>query len=256
MARFVQFEYNDKPFPTIDESTSDGILSLETALEPALSLVDQLDDHIKRAKQLCHLSSDHDLTEDQSAALYLYTDNYSRHSLPEVLNQALQSGDQAVIEPWLGFLKLFKNALNKLPTVKKTIWRGLPMDIFEKLKKNEELVCWSITSCSMSSNIIKHFLTDDSVFCSIESLDGKDVRGYTQHDSDEEVLLLPGTRFRVKSKGSNNGMDRSVIDLEEISDINDEPHTSTDTTMTSSHESANEEDTGEFLTILTIFLIL
>jgi hypothetical protein len=254
MNRFVQFEYNNQSFSSIDESKSDEILPFETALEPVLPSVNQLDDHVKRAKKFRHHSSDHDLTEDQSAAVYLYTDKYDGQGLPDVLNQALQSGDQYRIEPWLGFLKLFKSALNKLPTVNKTIWRGLPSDIVEKLKENDEFVCWGITSCSMSSDIIKHFLTGSSVLCSIEPLNGKDVRGYTSLEGDEEVLLLPGTRLRVKSKESNNETNRSVVCLEEISDTTEDPTTSTDVTMTSANVSVNEEDIGKFLTILTIFI--
>jgi hypothetical protein len=108
----------------------------------------------------------------------------------------------------------------------------------------------------MSADIIRSSLDENSVLCSIKPLNGKNIHGYTPYDNDYEVLLFPGTRLLVKSKQSNNGIDKPLIYLEEISDISEERTPPNDVTMTSPHESTNEEDIGEFVTILMIFLIL
>jgi len=256
MKRFIQFEYNEKALPPIDDYENDEALSLDTVLKPILSHFDQLDQFIKKAKEFCYHPSEHGLTEDESAAVYLYTDDCNGQSLHYVLNQALQSEDRAMIKSWLGFLKLFNGALEKLPTVKDTIWRGLPNDIAKQLKENEEVVCWGVTSCSTSADIINSIVDQNSILCSIESLNGKNIHKYTPFANDYEVLLLPGTRLRVKSNELNHGTDKPVIYLEEISDVSAEQLSSIDVTMTSVDESANEENIRKFLTILMIFSIL
>jgi len=253
MNKFILFKYNEKAFPPIDDYKIDGILSLDTALEPVLCSVDQLDYYIERAKKFRHYPSEHDLTEDESAAVYLYTNDWGDQSLHRVLNQALQSDDRRILTPWLGFLKLFNNALEKLPTVKDTIWRGLSNNIAKQLKENDEVVCWGVTSCSTSADIICNILDQNSVLCSIKPLNGKYIHGYTPFSNDHEVLLFPGTRFRVKIQESSNEIDKPVICLEEIKDINEDQTPSNDVTMKSLHESDNEEDTGEFLTVQMIF---
>jgi hypothetical protein len=249
MNRFVRFEYNHADLAPIGDYTNQPILSLESALEPVLSSVDQLDHYMKKAKQL-HYASKHGLTEDESSAIYLYTDDWSDQSLHRVLNQALQSEDRTKVTPWLGFLKLFRSALNKLPTVKKTIWRGLPIDVAKKFEEKEEFVWWGFVSCSSSLGVIKNFLDDSSLLCSIEPLNCKDVNGYAPYIGDHEVLLLPGIHLRVKSKGSNNGSDNLGIHLEEISDFDDDHDKPLDIVMS---EPADENETSEFFTNLMIF---
>jgi len=244
MNRFIQFEYTNKDFVVIDDYKNQPDSSLDSALKPVSSYVDQLDHYIKKAKKYRHFPSEHHLTEDESAAIYLYMNDWGDRSLYRVLNQILQSDDRTKVKPWLGFLKIFDTALEKLPNVKDRIWRGLPIDIAEKLQENEELILCSVTSCSLSADVIKSCLNSSSVLCSIDPLYGKDVCRYTPHANDQEVLLRPGARLRVKSKESNNREHKFYISFEEISEITDENVPAhADAPMLS----ANGEDTSEFL---------
>ncbi|CAF4411528.1 unnamed protein product, partial [Rotaria magnacalcarata] len=90
-------------------------------------------------------------------------------SLNRVLNSTLQSESQTALKSWLSFLQLFNAALGKLSTVHNTIWRGLTIDVVEKLNENEDLILCSIISCSSSSTVIEHLLDDKSILCSIKS---------------------------------------------------------------------------------------
>jgi hypothetical protein len=256
MNRFVRFDYNEHALPSIDDYKNDGILSLDLTLESVLSQVDQLDHYIDKAKKLRHHPSEHDLTEDESAAVYLYTDDWNDRSLNRILNQALQSSDRAMLKPWLDFLKLFNHALEKLPIVKDTIWRRLPIDTAKQLKDNEEIVCWGVTSSSTSADIMNNMLHQNSILCSIKPLNGKKVHGYTPYDSDQEVLLLPGTRLLVRSNELNHGMEKPVIYLDEISEASAEEILPSDVTMISPQESVNEDEIGECLTTLMTCSIL
>jgi hypothetical protein len=248
MNRFIQFECIDKDFAAIADLKNQPDSSLDSALKSVSSYVDQMDHYVKKAKKYRHFPSEHDLTEDESVAIYLYANDWGDQSLHRVLNQILQSDDRTKVTPWLGFLKIFNTALKKLPNVKDTIWRGLPIDTAVKLKENEQLILCSVTSCSLSADVIKCCLNSSSVLCSIDPLCGKDVCRYTPHVNDQEVLLRPGTRLRVKSKGSNNREHEFDISFEEISEISDENVPSdADAPMLS----VKEEDTSEFLANLT-----
>ncbi|CAF2639469.1 unnamed protein product [Rotaria sp. Silwood2] len=179
MKRFIHFEYDDKDFKPINDYKKHQVLSLDIALKPVLSYVDQLEHYMEKAKRCCHYSSTYGLTEDESAAIYLYTDDWGDQSLHNVLNRTLQTRNKIQLEPWLDFLKLFYTALEKLPNVKETLWRGLPIDISKKLEEDDELILCCVTSCSLSIDIMGCFLENNPILCSIESFNGKDIRDYT-----------------------------------------------------------------------------
>ncbi|CAF1536169.1 unnamed protein product, partial [Rotaria sordida] len=173
MNRFIRFKYDDKKLQPIDDYKDESISSIDLALQSVLSIVDRLDHYIEDAKHFRHYPSDHGLTEDESIAIYLYTNDWNDQCLNRVLNNTLQSKNHTTLKSWLSFLKLFNGALKKLPTVHDTtIWRGLTIDLVEKLNKNENLILCTIISCSSSRTIIEHLLDDTSVLCSIKSFSG------------------------------------------------------------------------------------
>jgi len=46
-------------------------------------------------------------------------------SLYRVLNKTLRSEDKEILKPWFPFIRLFVNALNKLPLFKGNAWRSI-----------------------------------------------------------------------------------------------------------------------------------
>ncbi|CAF1321970.1 unnamed protein product [Rotaria magnacalcarata] len=219
MDRFNHFEYLENDCKSIDNYNKGKISSLDAALEPVLHDINNLGHYLERAKHDRHFPSEHGLTEDESAAVYLFTDDWVEKSLHPVLNKALQSQKKETLKPWRGFLRLLHAAFNKLPTVNQTIWRGLPIDVVAKLEENQELVLSCITSCSLSPDIMVHFLSEKSVLCSIKPLNSKDIQRYSFKTAYKEVVLLPGTRLRVKSKKSKNKNNEPKIIFEEISQV-------------------------------------
>ena len=57
----------------IDGYEDEPLVSLEEALKPFDGKIDQLSYYIKEAKTKCHYPSEHSLTHDESAAIYIYT---------------------------------------------------------------------------------------------------------------------------------------------------------------------------------------
>ena len=114
---------SDEPKQTLQPITGyiyEPILPLEEACEPLQSIVPRLQANIWVAKQNSKNPAD-GLTEDESAAIRLYTMEWDTHpdeprgSLYAHLNRTLKSVDRGKLRPWFRYLKLLLTALAKLP---------------------------------------------------------------------------------------------------------------------------------------------
>lgn len=126
---------------------------------PLLSLtmaVENLNSILSKASQYAHIATkasaqpDHGLTQDQSAALYLYTMNWkSQHqTIATQLNAALRSEDRTQMFPYLFYLKLIISALDKLKSVKKTVWRGVKADVSNDYPRGKIINWWGLRYAS------------------------------------------------------------------------------------------------------------
>ncbi|CAF5024232.1 unnamed protein product, partial [Rotaria sp. Silwood1] len=120
----------------------------------------------------CHFPSEHGLTHDQSAAVYIYTMEWGDTTLNRVLNRALRCENRQALKVWFPYLKLFDTALDILPTVKEVVWRGVPLNIGMNFTKNQIVTWWSVNSCSSSVNVIKDLLGNkkDSTLFQLEQV--------------------------------------------------------------------------------------
>ncbi|CAF0952960.1 unnamed protein product [Rotaria sp. Silwood1] len=193
--RFTDVDLNNTNRPLLtDSDLRKPIVSLEQALEP---IVPPIDPHyIRMAKKNCHFPSEHGLTRDESAAIYLYTMLYGENCVYDQLNEALQSKNRSQIIPWLLYLTLLKSGIDKLPNVTKEIWRGMYGDDMNVIKNNTEMIWCGLSSGSTSFHAIKEHLGPNGILFRIDSVDGKNVTGYTTSDL-EEVLLWPGMKVRM-----------------------------------------------------------
>ena len=220
MNRYSDVDLVNKKLPPVGGYWSEELVSLEEALKPIESLINELSRSIKMAKEHCTFPSEHNLTHDESAAVYLYTMEGGQNSFYRVLNAALRSENRPALKPWFPFLKLFDMALNKLPSVKGNIWRGVPGDVSGVFTKHQVLIWWSISSCSPSLDVIQAFLGPDasSTVFMIEAINGKDVSNYSYFKHEDEVVLGLGTKLHVKSKIPNQHGGLNIVHLVELSD--------------------------------------
>jgi hypothetical protein len=223
MNRFGDIDISFKRLPAVYGYHSQKLVSLEKALEAIVSEIDELPRYIKVAKRHCLYPSEHDLTRDESAAIYIYTMEWDESSLYRVLNKALRDENRKALTIWFPYLKLFDTALDKLPTVKESLWRGVPLDIGKKLTENQIITWWTVNSCSSSVKIIKNFLgsNNNSTLFLIEAVNGKKVSGYTAYENEGEVILRIGTKFRVKSDPLEQSNGSYIVHLIEMDDDND-----------------------------------
>ncbi|CAF1344469.1 unnamed protein product [Rotaria sordida] len=224
MSRFLDIDLNNKKIPPNYGYQNQSLLSLEEALEPIVPRIDNLRQYIKEALEKCHFPSEHGLTHDQSASIYLYTTEWGAQSLYRLLNKDLQSEDPFVLTPWFNYLKLFEIALTKLPTEKKRLWRGTTDDVNKNFINGSEIIWRSASSCSTTLNIIKDLLDNDTnaTLFMIEAMTGRNLSGYTKYPDENEVLLGPGTRLNVENDDLKLSNGLKVVHLVEITNNNNE----------------------------------
>lgn len=185
-------------FEEVNRSPIDGyqylpVLTLEEATEEIISLVPNLEDYVSRAKNECNRSSTL-LTTDESAAIYLY-------SMPipffSYLNQALRTEDRHTLEPWFAFLKLFITALEKLPSTKGNVWRGIAVSAHSVFTDGGVHIWWNVISCSTSLAVVERYLGKTGTLFAIDAIHGKYISEYSALPVEQEVLLMPGTRVQI-----------------------------------------------------------
>ncbi|CAF3876619.1 unnamed protein product [Adineta steineri] len=247
MNRFGDIDVSFKRLPPVYGYHSEELVSIEKALEPIESQIRELSRYIKIAKQHCHFPSEHGLTKDQSAAVYIYTMEWGETTLYRVLNKALRSENRQALNIWFPYLKLFDTALDKLPTVKEILWRGVALDIGKNYTKNQLVTWWSVNSCSSSANVIKNFLGNDqhSTLFLIEGINGKKISDYTEYKDEDEIILRMGTQFRVKSNTLEQSNGSHIVHLVEIDDNDDEPLASTMNEIHVTPKSSNQGTSDE-----------
>lgn len=215
-------EFDSRPLPPLRGYRNMSSVSLDEAVQPLLSVVQDVDRMVQRVKSdmkdVKHFK--HGLTIDQSASIRLYTLEWRTRetSFYYLLNTALRSEDRKSTQPWFPFLHLIFTALDRLPSITGTIYRGVKGHI-PHATKNKNVTWWGFTSCTSKMNVL-----ESEAFCGktgkrtifhISCLCGKDISQYSYYPVESEVLLLPGTMLTVKSVG-DFGSGLSQIQIEEI----------------------------------------
>jgi hypothetical protein len=221
MLRFTNVDHKPTQLPPVYEYCNHPLLPLRQALDPILSQIDELDQFITIAKNECRYPSKHDLTREESAAIYIYTMDWGQQSLYRVLNAALRMKDRSVLVPWHGYLKLFDTALKKLPNFQGNLWRGINLHISQNFREGEELIWWSFNSCSSSIKVVQQFLGSVSTLLMIQAKNGKLISAYSSFPEENEVILGLGTRLCVVSDPLDHSS-LTVVHLVEMSDENEE----------------------------------
>ena len=195
------FGYEDSP-----------LLTLEEAVEKITPPISRIMDYVTTAKKKYNRHSAL-LTRDESAAIYLYsmpTSFFSR------LNDTLRAENRHALKPWFAYLKLFMTALEKLPSTKKIVWRGVYGDVGSVFANDDTDIWWSVTSCSMDLKIVQPFLGERGTLFAIEVIHGKDISEFSANPEEQEVILMPGTRVRARYEPLSFIDRLFIVHLEEV----------------------------------------
>lgn len=200
------------------------LVTLQVAVDSIMQAVpDALDlnSHLQHAMAFaatCQRNA-FNLSQDEVGAIHLYT---QESSLYRLMNAALRSMDRARIEPFLKYLKLLCTALYKLPQVEGLVYRGVRKTLEELgYTFGEDVILWGFTSTtsSLSQLHTPQFLgaAGDRTLMHLHIKSGVKISEFSAIPSEDEILLLPGTRLNLSRTGALNlGHGLSEVHLHEL----------------------------------------
>jgi hypothetical protein len=196
------------------------LVTLEEAIVPLVSILPDIRRKAHTAQLKCKNPAD-GLTSDQSAAIMLYTMEWEPQDqcLYFALNAHLRAADRKKLKPWFLYLKLILTGLSRLPSIQRTVYRGVKLDLSSKHHEGEQFFWWGFSSCTTTMNVLKsdQYLghTGIRTLFHIECMNGKDIRRHSYYEKEDEILLLPATYFEIMSC-FEMAPDLHVIQLKEI----------------------------------------
>jgi hypothetical protein len=195
------------------------LVPLEIAVEQLVHLFPRIQIYAHVAKERCKTPAD-GLTQDESASIMLYTMGWKPldKCLYVVLNDTLRSKDREQLTPWFLYLRLLFNALFRLPSITRTVFRGIKLNLIEQYTKGDTIIWWGFSSCTVAMSVLKSELflgkKDVRTMFTIECLNGKNIRKHSYYSSEDEILLLPATHFKIID--SLDQGDLKLVHLQEI----------------------------------------
>ena len=186
------------------------IVSLEQSVEKIVPFVPDVKNLVNHAIE--HSRKGPRLSDNESAAIYVYT---MATSFYKILNQVLRAKNPQALEPWFMFLKLFISALEKLPSLPITVWRGITDNFCGSDFVKDQMYTWSsINSCSSDVKVAGVYVGRGGILFCIHAINGKDITKHSEFQGENEIILMPGTCLRVKS-ASLDINDPHVVHLDE-----------------------------------------
>ncbi|CAF0723966.1 unnamed protein product [Adineta steineri] len=213
-----QYEY----LLSMDNMKKTPIVTLEQAVIPLVPFLPTIQTYVRIVKEKCENPAD-GLTCDESASIMLYSMGWQplNECLYVVLNTTLRSINQETLQPWFLYLKLLFTALLQLPSSQLVVYRENNSDLSKQYKINENFTWWDFSLCTilnedyLQSNKYLNKTEIQTIFI-IECNTIKDIRRHTYFQSDNSVLILPGTQFKVLDCLDHNDNNYYLIKLQEI----------------------------------------
>ncbi|CAF4227472.1 unnamed protein product, partial [Adineta steineri] len=133
----------------------------------------------------------------------LYSMEWEPHKecLYFALNATLRTEDRLKLKSWFSYLKLVLTALEKLPSTRCNVYRGVNLDLTKQYTEGKTFIWWGFSSCTTSIKVLENeqFLdkTGERTLFTIECDSGKDISRHSYFQSEKEVLLLAARQFIV-----------------------------------------------------------
>jgi hypothetical protein len=182
------------------------LVPLADACAPLVDIVHDLLTYVSVALEDTSDEPADGLTRDESASIRLYTMEWSggHKSLYTILNHTLRAAGRQDLQSWFKYLKLFLTALVKMPCAPvQTVWRGLPKNMSVEFPDGAQVIWWAFSSCTTKLTVLQSDLylgsTGERTLFSIEVFNGRNIRAHSNFDTEDEMLLLPGTYMEMQS---------------------------------------------------------
>jgi NAD:arginine ADP-ribosyltransferase/Leucine Rich repeat len=180
--------------------------------------------HIKSQHALPNCSSSISalsLVEGAAIALYSMENTPKDQSVYFMVNAALRSDDREGMKPWVPYVWLLCHALRKLPVPEEpVVYRGVRLPLADGKELAAEFVtegaefclsAFSSTTASLGTLNSPAFLGPEgdrvAWVLNIDTDMARDIKPFSLIQGEDEILLMPNCRFRVKSAfRSNDGL--------------------------------------------------
>lgn len=138
------------------------------------------------------------LDEHEVAAVHVYT---MASAFYRQLNAALRDRDRAKARPFYPFLRLFLDAVARLPGSADPLWRGVGTDLRAQYPDGAEVVWWGVSSCTPKKSVATGFLGSSGArtLFEVRPRGAVCIQKLSAFVGEEEYIIAPGTRFRVRS---------------------------------------------------------
>merc|ERR1712130_126246 len=156
-------------------------------------------------------------TSKMPASLYAAIMMYTSNAIYKDLNSALRSEDRVKIKKYFPYLRLLLEALGRLPQGKKTLWRGVGVDLYDQYAKGSTITWWGVSSCTADMNVAKSFMKGCGGKCTLLTVKTKtaaDISEITFFGNEKENLLAPGTQLKITSSTRKGNV--TEISMEEV----------------------------------------
>lgn len=198
------------------------LLPLAEACAPLDGIVQDIFIYVSIALENTSAEPSDSLTRDESAAIRLYTMEWidAHTSLYFILNNTLKIPDRQVLQPWFKYIKLLLTALAKIPCAPpQTVWRGIRKNIIDKFPCDGQVIWWSFSSCTKTLTVLESELflgkIGERTLFSIEVYNGRNIQAHSHFNTEDEILMLPGSCMEVQSR-LNPASDLHIIHLKQI----------------------------------------
>lgn len=210
-----------KAFLSIDEYEKIPIVCIDEAVEPLVPLIPQIQDYVQLIKQKCVNPAD-ELTSDQSASIMLHSIIWQPLDtcLYTTLNTLLQNFDRNTLQPWLLYLKLLFSALLHLPSNQLTVYRGSKSNLSKDYQVDDIIIWHDLPLCTISiENLRSTRYLEKTEIKTLFTIECSTIRNIDKHcyiPSDQFVVFLPGTKFKVVKCSNENDTNSCFVMLQEI----------------------------------------
>jgi predicted DNA-binding WGR domain protein len=174
--------------------------TLEEAIGNCCSLSD-IKSAVKKGHDLCKSCAGNptiSLDKELYGSIMLYTSN----AIYKDLNKVLRDENRFGIKKYFNYLRMFFEAMSRLPKNEFTLWRGISVDLYSQYKVGNTITWWGISSCTADQQVAKNFMNGCGGNCTLLTIDTKtatDISSITFYSSEKESLLAPGTQLQVIS---------------------------------------------------------
>ncbi|KAG9415121.1 Poly [ADP-ribose] polymerase 3 [Aphanomyces cochlioides] len=146
-------------------------------------------------------------------SIVLYTGNW----IYAQLNSCLRSENRQSIRKYFNYLRVFLEAMCRMPQKEQTLWRGISVDLFDAYEEDKVITWWGVSSCTSDENVALNFISNCGGSCTLLRVRCKtamDISVLSMFPSEKECLLAPGTQLKVLKRVRNGKI--SEIDVEEV----------------------------------------